>query len=148
MAKRSRRIFLDTSVVFSAVYSPGGGARKLFQLGEIGALQLIVGPTVLQECEEVVRRKAPISLPTLALLLELGGVEIIPEAPDEILEQAKTIVRYEPDAFVLAEAMVAKVSWLVTHDKQQFFSIRENSALNFKIGTPGDFLQNLADELK
>ena len=51
VVKRSRRIFLDTSVVFSAVYSPEGGARKLFLLGEIGALQLIIGPTVLQECE-------------------------------------------------------------------------------------------------
>ena len=92
--KRSRRIFLDTSVIFAAVLSETGGARKLFRLGEVGVLQLIVGSNVLRECEQVVRRKAPASLPTLAYLLELGKVEIGTQSPDDFIEQPLTIVGY------------------------------------------------------
>ena len=54
MTPKNHRVFLDTSVIFAAVLSPTGGARKLFLLGEAGLLQLVVGPTVLNECQDVV----------------------------------------------------------------------------------------------
>jgi len=66
MNQKNLRVFLDTSVVFAAVLSPTGGARKLFLLAEARILRLAVGPTFLKECDEVIRRKAPVSLPTLA----------------------------------------------------------------------------------
>ena len=97
---------LDTSVVFAAILSETGGARVLFQLGEVGVIQLILGPNVLRECEEVARRKIPASLPTLAYLLELGGVEICSRPEAELVEQAYAIGKYRPDAYVLAEAKV------------------------------------------
>lgn len=142
----SHRIFLDTSVVFAAVLSESGGARKLFRLGEAGVIQLVLGPNVLRECEEVVRRKALTSLPTLAYLLELGQVEIAANPPDELVEQAYEIVAYRPDAYVLAEAIFAEPDWLVTHDKEHFRKVREDSELAFQIGTPGDLIQALKEE--
>ena len=75
MPPTNLKVFLDSSVVFAAVLSPTGGARKLFQLGEAGLLRLFIGPNVLRECEEVVRRKSLVSLPTLAQLLAIGRVE-------------------------------------------------------------------------
>ena len=57
------RVFLDTSALFAAVLSSGGGARALLKLGESGAIRIWVGPTVLQEADEVFRRKAPICSP-------------------------------------------------------------------------------------
>ena len=144
--KRSHRVFLDTSVIFAAILSESGGARVLFRLGEAGVLQLIVGSNVLRECEEVVRRKAPASLPTLAYLLELGMVEITTRSPNEFIEQAKAIVAYEPDAYILAEAMAAEPDWFITHDKSHFLNVNLGSSLTFRIGTPGDFIQALEDE--
>jgi predicted nucleic acid-binding protein len=144
--KRSRRIFLDTSVIFSAVLSDTGGARKLFRLGEAGVIQLIVGPNVLRECEEVLRRKVPASLPTLAYLLELGLVEIAPRPLDDSIKQAQTMVAYRPDAYVLAEAMGAEPDWFVSHDKEHFLKIRQDARLTFQVGTPGDLIQHLEDE--
>ena len=144
--KRSHRVFLDTSVIFAAILSESGGARVLFRLGEAGVLQLIVGSNVLRECEEVVRRKAPASLPKLAYLLELGMVEIATRSPDEFIEQAKAIVVYEPDAYILAEAMAAEPDWFITHDKAHFLDANLGSRFTFRIGTPGDFLQALEDE--
>ena len=75
MVPKNLRIFLDTSVVFAAVLSPIGGARKLFLLAEAGIIRPVVGPTVLKECDEVIRRKAPGSLPTLAQLLAAAQME-------------------------------------------------------------------------
>jgi predicted nucleic acid-binding protein len=144
--KRSRRIFLDTSVIFAAVLSETGGARVLFRLGETGVLQLMVGSTVLRECEQVLRRKAPASLPTLAYLLELGLVEITTAPPDEFMEQAKAIVVHEPDVYVLAEAMAAEPDWFITHDKVHFLNADPSFSLTIRIGIPGDLIQALEDE--
>jgi predicted nucleic acid-binding protein len=148
MMKKSRRIFLDTSVIFAAVLSESGGTRMLFRLGEAGVLQLVVGSNVLRECEEVVQRKAPASLSTLAYLLELGLVEIATRSPDEFIEQAKAIVAYEPDAYVLAEAMAAEPDWFITHDKAHFLDANLGYSLTIRIGTPGDLIQALEDEFK
>lgn len=144
--KRNHRIFLDTSVIFAAVLSESGGARVLFRLGEAGVLQLIVGANVLRECEEVVRRKAPASLPKLATLLELGMVEIAAQPPDESIEQAKALVTYQPDAYILAEAMAAKSDWFITHHEAHFLIAELGTKLTFRIGTPGDLIQALEDE--
>ncbi|NQS91817.1 MAG: PIN domain-containing protein [Chloroflexi bacterium] len=137
---------MDTSVIFAAVLSDQGGARKLFQLGEAGVIQLVAGPNVLRECEEVVRRKVPDSLPTLAYLLELAGLEITSNPQDEQVKIATSLVEYEPDAYVLAEAMASEPDWFITHDKQHFLKIREGSSLAFQLGTPGDLIQSLGDE--
>jgi predicted nucleic acid-binding protein len=83
MTPKNRNVFLDTMAVFAAMLSPNGGARKLFQLGEAGLLRLFIGPNVLRECDEVVRRKAPASHSTLAQLLEIGRVETTPAPPEK-----------------------------------------------------------------
>ena len=146
MMRRVHRIFLDTSVIFAAVLSETGGARKLFRLGEAGVLQLIVGSNVLRECEDVVRRKVPASLPKLAYLLELGMVEITTQSPDAFMEQATAIVVYKPDAYVLAEAIGTRPDWFITHDQTHFLSVNPDSNLAFRIGTPGDLIQSLEEE--
>jgi predicted nucleic acid-binding protein len=140
------KVFMDTSVVFSAVLSPGGGARKLFQLGEAGVVRLFVGKTVLKECDEIVRRKSPSSLPTLARLLSVGLVETSPAAAPEMIEIARSVVCYEPDAYVLAEAIAAEVDWFVTHDKIHFLKDPDVSSFNFRVGTPGDLIQSFKDQ--
>jgi predicted nucleic acid-binding protein len=144
--KRSHRIFLDTIVIFAAVLSESAGGRVLFRLGEVGVLQLIVGLNVLRECEEVVRRKAPASLPTLAYLLELGKVEITSRSPDEFIQQAKAIVVYEPEVCVLAEAMATEPDWFITHDKDHFLNANLGTNFTIRIGTPEDLIQALEDE--
>jgi predicted nucleic acid-binding protein len=146
MAAKNRSIFLDTSVIFAAVLSETGGARKLFRLGEAGVIQLIVGPNVLRECEGVVRRKAPRSLPTLAYLLELGRIEPASQPEEETLELAAALVEVQPDAVVLAEAMGAEPDWTISHDQSHFLKANPGIKCPFRIGTPGDLIQALAEE--
>ncbi len=146
MSRRNLKVFLDTSVLFSAVLSQTGGARKLFLLAEAGLLQLVVGPNVLREAEEVVRRKAPASLPLLAQLLEAGGLETAIAPTPKQVESAQVFVAYQPDAHVLAEAIRAKADWFVTHDKEHFLKSKKTIDLNLEIGTPGDLLQRFKDD--
>jgi predicted nucleic acid-binding protein len=147
MTLKTHKVFMDSSVVFSAVLSPTGGARKLFQLGEAGLLKLCIGPNVLRECEDVVRRKAPNSLPALAKLLNIGQVETCPSPTEMMIEMARSLVAYGPDAHVLAEAIGAKPGWFVTHDKDHFLKENIGSSLPFRVGTPGDLIQSIKDDL-
>lgn len=93
----------------------------------------------------MVRRKAPASLPLLAQLLELGGVQTVPAPTGKQLETARSVIAYRPDAYVLAEAIRSEADWFVTHDKEHFIKARSSIKLPFKIGTPGDLLQEFKD---
>lgn len=146
MTQKTLKIFLDTSVLFSAVLSSTDGARKLFHLAEAGVLQLMVGPEVLREADEVVRRKVPASLPLLAQLLEAGQVKTCSTPTPKQTEAAKGMVAYTPDAHVLAEAICAEPDWFVTHDKEHFLKVKKEINLSFAIGTPGDLLQKFKDD--
>jgi len=147
MTPKNPRVFLDTSVVFAAVLSPTGGARKLFHLGGAGLMQLVVGPTVLRECQRVIQRKNPTTLPDLAQLLASGLVETSHAPTQKQISAAEVHVQYTPDAHVLAEAILAKPDWFVTHDKEHFLKHRSRIDLPFEIGTPGDVLQRFKDDL-
>jgi predicted nucleic acid-binding protein len=146
--KRKPEVFLDTSVIIAAVLSPTGGARKLFLLAEAGLINLVVGSIVLRECETVVRRKVPASLPILAHLLELGRVEIANRLSADFIALALEVVNYEPDAYVFAEALSVAPDWFVTHDKAHFLKGMPDSSFDFQIGTPGDFIQELEDQYR
>ncbi len=117
----------------------------VFRLGESGLVHLWIGRQVLRECEAVVRRKAAYSLPDLALLLDVAGIQIGPDASRENLERARRLVVHPPDAFVLAEAIEACPDWFLTHDRQHLDL--PTGELLFRVGTPGDFLTWLRERM-
>lgn len=105
-------------------------------------MRIVLGPHILKETEDVVRRKMPSSLPELARLLSVGRVEVQESAGMEHLEEARQLVSYRPDARVLAEAIAIRPDWFIMHDKEHFLrdeNLKKN--LPFQIGNPGDFLQ-------
>jgi predicted nucleic acid-binding protein len=134
------RVFLDTSVLFAAVWSESGGSRLILKLGEAGAVALWVGPTVLREAEAVLRRKSPGSRPQMALLLDRAWVQTGPEVGTEVLAQARSIVDYLPDTQVLAEAVEIGVNYFVSLDQKHLVGNPRTERLSFPVGTPGDFL--------
>ena len=147
MTSKNPEIFLDTSVMIAAVMSPTGGARLLFHLAHAGTIKLLVGKGILQETEEVMRRKAPELLGLLAQLLDEAGIEMSKPPSAAQQKKAQSLLSYKPDADVLAQAISANPDWLVSHDKEHFVG---NSALNelpFRIGTPGDVIAWLREYL-
>ena len=134
------RVFLDTSVVFAAVWSESGGARLILKLGEAGAVSLWVGPTVLREAEAVLKRKSEESRPHMALLLDRAQVQVGPQASPEALALAHSAVDYGPDAQVLAEALETAVDYFVSLDQKHLVGNPRTESLPVTVGTPGDFL--------
>jgi len=134
------RVFLDTSVLFAAVWSETGGARLILKLGEAGVVSLWVGPWVLREADAVLERRSPESRPHFALLLDRARVQVGREAGPTALSQAHSVVDYTPDAQVLAEALEVGAKYLVSLDRKHLVGNPDAGELPLLIGTPGDFL--------
>ena len=133
-------MFLDTSVLFAAAWSQGGGARLILKLGEARALSLWVGPWILREADAVLRLKSEGSRALLALLLDRAQVQAGPEAGNEALAKALSAVEYPPDAQVLAEALEVGANYLVSLDQKHLVGNPQTQDL-IAVGTPGDFLE-------
>lgn len=135
------RLFLDSSVLFAAIFSATGGARELLRLSSEGLLHLLVSQDVLAESEQNLRAKAPNRLADLVGALALAGVEITDPPDVTTVQQCQRLVNYPNDAVVLAAAVAAGVDYFVTLDRQHFL---DNAALRaavpFPLGTPGDCL--------
>lgn len=113
-----QRLFLDSSVVFTAVNSATGGSAKLFT---VSTWQLVTTPFVLTEVERNVRKKLyDHHLERFFLLVEHLTILQLQFKPD-LFEQAKCCIALK-DAHILAEAKVANTNILVTLDRKHFFT--------------------------
>ena len=141
------RIFLDTSAIFTGIWSAIGGARLILNLGEAGALQVVISQQVLHELEDVLYRKAPAALVTLARLLDRIQVEIALPGSEAHYQQCLAWTEHPGDARVLADAWSAGVEYLVSLNQKHILNNPEvRSHLPFQVGTPGDFLQFYRDK--
>jgi predicted nucleic acid-binding protein len=140
MAERVRA-FLDTSALFAAVWSDQGGARMILKLGEAGAVALLVSPQVIKEAEGALKRKAPETLPLLAILLDRGGVTVEGAAPHKSAAALASVTGHPGDAQIVADALQAKADYLITLDREHLLgNALLAGAVQLPIGTPGDFL--------
>lgn len=121
MAKRRqiklRAVFLDSSVLFTAVNSPFGGSAKLFTLAD---LRLFTSPVVLTEVERNVRKKLS-SFQLERFFLLVGKMAILNQRPDKKIIMKAKKATVEKDAVILAEAKIAKID-LVTLDKKHLLT--------------------------
>ncbi len=134
------QIFLDTSALVAAVLSDTDGARQLLKLSEANAITLWIGPTVLAQIDAVLSRKSPDSKPGLALLLDRADVQIGPLSDPDAQMRATPVVAYAADADIVAEALAARVDYLVSLDRQHLVGHIEARELPFLAGIPGDCL--------
>jgi predicted nucleic acid-binding protein len=146
--KDKPRLFLDTSALFTGIWSTQGGARMLLRLGEAEAVRLLVSSQVLGEIEDVIHRKAVEFLPTLAVLLDRSRLSVVPAASQEMLERCQALVHHAGDARILADAWHNQVDYLVTLDRAHFLDAPGLGEVPFPIGTPGDCLNWYREKLK
>src|SRR5690349_12595258 len=118
------RIFVDTSVLFSAIYSSTGFARELLQLSLDDQIKLIVSQDVLTEVEHNFEAKIPERINLWHRFLELLPLEIV---ADPSLEQVRLCEAYvaPKDAPIVAAAIIAKVDYLVTYDRKHLLAPKE-----------------------
>ena len=110
-------------------------------MGRDRQIELMISSYVLTEVTEVIQRKLPEFVEEIRLLLDTTNTQIVSEPRQDIVEAINELVKYPADAQVIAAAQINQVDYFVTLDKQHFLeNQRLRSAVNFPIGTPGDFL--------
>ena len=142
------RVFLDSSALFSGVFSSSGAARLILRLGESGVVELLVSSQVVAETERALRRKAARVLGHLAIVLDASGCRVVPNPGLQVVREWESLIPYLPDASLLAAAVAAGADYFVTLDRQHFLeSTLLMSDPPLRIGTPGDLVDWLRSRL-
>jgi predicted nucleic acid-binding protein len=138
------RIFIDSSVLFSAANSAKGYSRDLMIMGASGEIILILSNFVLQE---TIRNLAQLKQPPLTELEEIlknAHIEIVDAGKQAVLDAGKLIVL--KDAPIIAAAKIAKVNMLVSMDKKHILGRPELEAyIKASIVTPAEAYQKIKD---
>lgn len=129
------RIFIDSSVLFSAAYSSKGHSRDLLLMGATGEIKIIISNFVLQE---TIRNLSGLKKPPLEELDQIvqnANIELVDATKQSVLDAAKLIVL--KDAPIIAAAKTAKVNMLVSLDKKHILGRADlESYINASIVTP------------
>lgn len=141
MAKRPVKIFLDSNVIISGIFSNKGGPRIIldilcldfpFIVGDTGKYNII-------EIERNLKRKMPKAYPLYQEYFPNLNLEII------ALPKKKEIEAYlgyisDKDVPVLVSALKGKADFLITGDKKDFSRLKKHTDLGLKILNPSEFL--------
>jgi len=144
--KPKPRVFLDTNVIFSGLYSSKGAPGILLELFVKGEINVVVSQQVLEEVVRTIKEKLPEALPALRRLLVNMPPEVMPDpSPEEIKHWAGKLST--ADAAILAAAVAAQPDYFITGDNHflQNRNIIEKAGLH--IVTPAQFLELLEGEV-
>lgn len=139
------KVFLDANIYFTASRSPSGGSSVICALINTRGLTLFATRQVLKEAKRNLREKEDIKVNLrfyeLLNTLKPKIVNIKKQAAEENFIK----IINQKDCLVLEGARKAKVNFLVTLDRKDFFTkeIRETK-LPFEIITPGELIKKLA----
>lgn len=140
------RVFLDSSALFSGVFSSRGASRALLMLAEAGVIQLCVSEQVIAETENALARKAPGALPFYRRTLKSTGLLILPDPAAPELDAYAGLIGDRTDVPILAAAARADVDYLASLD-QHFAAVGESPDIDLpRIGTPREVLAWLRQE--
>jgi putative PIN family toxin of toxin-antitoxin system len=109
------RVFLDTNVLVSALYSADGPPGAILRLHVDERITIVVSQLVVDELVRAIHRKLPDALPPLRELLLNTPPEVVPDpTAEEIQTFAHGVNR--SDAPLLAAAVNAGADYLVSGD--------------------------------
>ena len=139
-----RRIFIDSSVLFTAANSATGHSRDLMLISAAGKFTLVLSEFVLEET----RRNLALTQPGLTVLeriVQEAQIEIVSVTRQQVLDAMKWIV--PKDAPILAASKVAKVDMLVSLDKKHILGHPElEGYINAPILTPAEAFARLKEQ--
>ncbi|MEW6441628.1 MAG: PIN domain-containing protein [bacterium] len=150
MRKEGLRIFLDSNVIISGLFSDRGAPAILLDLLSLG-LPVLCGATGefnIVEIERNLKKKMPEVLSKYHEYLPLLKLEIIPVPSAREIRDIEGHVA-DKDLPVLASAIKAKADFLVTGDKKDFGKAKagRSGSYSFKIVSPAELLHTLLPEI-
>jgi putative PIN family toxin of toxin-antitoxin system len=140
LAPDNPRVFLDTNVIFSALYSAKGAPNEILSAFIRGEITVIISRQVLEELVRNISEKLPAVLPVLKAMLVNAPPEITPDPSLEEIKQWEEKLALG-DAMVLAAAVSAKVDYFITGDNHFLASNDLKEKAGIDIITPAQFLR-------
>lgn len=136
MPKPEPRVFLDSNVIFSGLYSSQGAPGAILEHFIRGKIRVVISQQVLEEVVRIVKEKVPTAIPALQRLLLNIPPEIVADPePEEIAQWTGGLSI--GDAAILAAAIEAKPDYFITGDSH---FIQNPDLAKLKILTPAQFL--------
>lgn len=144
MTRKICRVFLDSNVVLSGLFSDKGAPRIILDILSL-KLPFLVGVTGqynLLEIERNVARKLPAALPLYKAFYRKMNLEIIPVPFEKEIKKYAGVVR-KKDMPVLVSAIIGKADFFVTGDKKDFDHLKTKGGYAFKIVSPFEFVEDI-----
>jgi predicted nucleic acid-binding protein len=146
MSKRAVRVFLDSNVILSSLFSDRGAPRILLDILSLN-LSVIVGVTGrynIMEIERNLKAKLPAAIPVYKEYIGKLNLRIIPVPSWEEVKRYAGVTA-EKDIPVLVSAIHGKAEYLITGDKKDFGKLKGDYP--FIITGPADFLDKILPEI-
>lgn len=129
-----RRFFLDANVIFSAAHSPDGNSRALFRLAAEQQLELVSSRYALEEAARNIALKYPECVAEFNTLI--AGLLLVAEPSQAEIQLAATRRLPDKDLPILAVAIAARASALVTGDRRDFGQLYGTTVEGIAVLTP------------
>ncbi len=140
------RVFIDSSVLFSAIYSASGHSNDILSLCVTGEVIGVITDFVYIETRRNIQELKPEKIVALDKVFTTARFEIVDITPRDVAEAKQWIIL--KDAPILAAAKVAGVDMLVTLDRKHFLGKPELSIyINAPILTPAQAFQKIKASL-
>ncbi|MDP2718479.1 MAG: putative toxin-antitoxin system toxin component, PIN family [Dehalococcoidia bacterium] len=140
MSKHKLRVFLDTNVIFSGLYSPEGAPGIILGHFVKASISVIVSQQVLEEVVRTVKEKLPEALPALRKLLVNTPPEVVTDPKLQYIE--RWAMKLNPgDAAILSAALSAQPDYFITGNRHFIDNQDIAEEAELRIVTPAQFLE-------
>lgn len=130
------RCFLDANVIFTAAHNPDGNGRALFKLAARRRTVLVSSRYALEEAARNIALKYPRCVGEFDGLI--GTLALVAETSRAQMELAATYGLPDKDVPILAAAIAAGASLLVTGDRRDFGHLYGKRVEGVAVVTPAD----------
>jgi predicted nucleic acid-binding protein len=146
MAQRRRcKVFLDSNVLLSGIFSDKGAPRIILDLLALD-LPVLAGATGrynLMEVERNLKKKMPEALPLYHSYLPKLGLEVVALPTRDTVRSMAGVIA-EKDIPVLASAIACGAQYLITGDKKDFTRLKKTQErYNLTIVSPSEFVETV-----
>jgi len=135
----SLNVFLDSSVIISALASPSGGSRKIFEAAYAKKIKIITSSYVIHEVSQNIS-KIGLDLQDLEKLLSKRTIVLVRDPSPDLIYKLRKIIKDPQDAPVIAGAVISGAEFLISLDKKHILVPKIKKALRpMKVLSPKDF---------
>lgn len=146
MPRKRFKVFLDSNVIISGLFSDKGSPRTILDILslDLPLLAAATGKYNIIEIERNLSKKMPDVIPLYKKYLRILNLEVIPLPSYRDIKNLSGHIA-DKDVPVLASAINGKSDFLVTGDKKDFSKLR--GKYSFKILSPSEFLDITLPEI-